>query len=283
MTDGPLLRNGTRAFRDGPCTLIDYLIFISPTDADFKKQSLDAGFISQAKKKCLHLRHYWDAQRSWPRLPVSHYQQKVCTDTSILRQKTNGEEGQDDDLLLDAPHPTTTEVQPAAGEDTEMTVDEEGRPRFAPAKNIVWMLCKTTKCPTWVYIITIANPKQRMDQLELRQERFPYHLIACRPWKLVGLRFIPPWWSMFWDTLLFRSGLTVLQTSQATGPHECRFEVHSVLFHSVSGASWYYHRNLLPKLLLYFAILLEIIILTSSFSTGQESRCRVTHIETYDR
>ncbi|TVY57885.1 Pre-rRNA-processing protein PNO1 [Lachnellula cervina] len=46
-------------------------------------------------------------------------------------------ESQDDDLLLDAPDATPTEIQMAAGEDTEMTVDEEGRPRFAPAKNIV--------------------------------------------------------------------------------------------------------------------------------------------------
>jgi hypothetical protein len=56
-----------------------------------------------------------------------------------LRQKANREEGQDDELLLDAPDATSTEVQPVAGEDTEMTVDMEGRPRFAPAKNIVWM------------------------------------------------------------------------------------------------------------------------------------------------
>ncbi|TVY49009.1 Pre-rRNA-processing protein [Lachnellula occidentalis] len=45
-------------------------------------------------------------------------------------------ESQDDDLLLDAPDATPIEIQAAAGEDTEMTVDEEGRPRFAPAKNI---------------------------------------------------------------------------------------------------------------------------------------------------
>lgn len=45
-------------------------------------------------------------------------------------------EDQDDELLLDAPSEVPIEagaVQPAEG-DTEMTVDEEGRPRFAPAK-----------------------------------------------------------------------------------------------------------------------------------------------------
>jgi len=58
-----------------------------------------------------------------------------------LRQNAYKEEGQDDELLLDAPDANPIEVQPVAGEDTEMTVDEEGRPRFAPAKNIVWMPC----------------------------------------------------------------------------------------------------------------------------------------------
>ena len=49
---------------------------------------------------------------------------------------------QDDELLLDAPDAVPSEisaVQTADG-DTEMAVDEEGRPRFAPAKNTVWDL-----------------------------------------------------------------------------------------------------------------------------------------------
>merc|ERR1712144_83741 len=43
----------------------------------------------------------------------------------------------DDELLLDAPAAEPTDlnlVQPAEGE-TEMHIDEEGRPRFAPSKN----------------------------------------------------------------------------------------------------------------------------------------------------
>lgn len=73
-----------------------------------------------------------------------HYRQRVCAATAVWLQKANGEVGQDDDLLLDAPDATPTEIQMAAGEDTEMTVDEEGRPRFAPAKNIVWTPAKPT-------------------------------------------------------------------------------------------------------------------------------------------
>jgi RNA-binding protein PNO1 len=41
----------------------------------------------------------------------------------------------DDELLLDAPTSETNAIQPIAGDaDTEMHIDEEGRPRFAPAK-----------------------------------------------------------------------------------------------------------------------------------------------------
>ncbi|KAL5320886.1 hypothetical protein ACEPPN_011696 [Leptodophora sp. 'Broadleaf-Isolate-01'] len=45
---------------------------------------------------------------------------------------------QDDELLLDAPDAEPTDlnaVQPVDG-DTEMHIDEEGRPRFAPSKNV---------------------------------------------------------------------------------------------------------------------------------------------------
>jgi len=48
----------------------------------------------------------------------------------------------DDELLLDAPAAEPTDlnlVQPAEG-DTEMHIDEEGRPRFAPSKNAVRIL-----------------------------------------------------------------------------------------------------------------------------------------------
>jgi hypothetical protein len=47
---------------------------------------------------------------------------------------------QDDEFLLDAPEAVSLEtnvIQPAGGEDSEMHIDEEGRPRFAPAKSIV--------------------------------------------------------------------------------------------------------------------------------------------------
>lgn len=48
--------------------------------------------------------------------------------------------GQDDEFLLDAPEVTSAELDtilPPAADDSEMHIDEEGRPRFAPAKNIV--------------------------------------------------------------------------------------------------------------------------------------------------
>ena len=72
-----------------------------------------------------------------------HYRLRVCAATSVWSQKANMEVGQDDDLLLDAPDATPIEVQTATGEDTEMTIDEEGRPRFAPATNIVWTPCES--------------------------------------------------------------------------------------------------------------------------------------------
>jgi len=44
----------------------------------------------------------------------------------------------DEELLLDAPPMPSenTVILPTTNEDAEMTIDEEGRPRFAPAKNI---------------------------------------------------------------------------------------------------------------------------------------------------
>ena len=45
---------------------------------------------------------------------------------------------QDDDLILDAPEITAIDVLvPIVDGDSAMHIDEEGRPRFAPAKNTV--------------------------------------------------------------------------------------------------------------------------------------------------
>jgi RNA-binding protein PNO1 len=51
---------------------------------------------------------------------------------------------QDDELLLDAPDVVPSELNAAqlAEGDTDMTVDLDGRPRFAPAKNTVCILPK---------------------------------------------------------------------------------------------------------------------------------------------
>lgn len=73
-------------------------------------------------------------------LPVYHYQQKVCARNFLCSSSfSNKISDQDDELLLDVPSEMPIEagaVQPVEG-DTEMTVDEEGRPRFAPAKQHV--------------------------------------------------------------------------------------------------------------------------------------------------
>jgi RNA-binding protein PNO1 len=48
---------------------------------------------------------------------------------------------QDDELLLDIQDANAVDpsvvAPPTTGEDTDMVVDEEGRPRFAPGKDIV--------------------------------------------------------------------------------------------------------------------------------------------------
>jgi hypothetical protein len=65
---------------------------------------------------------------------------------------------QDDEFLLDAPDAVPSEtsaVQPAEG-DTEMTVDEEGRPKFPAAKNTVWISKSISKSST-------VLKKNRMD------------------------------------------------------------------------------------------------------------------------
>ncbi|KAA8576315.1 hypothetical protein EYC84_006451 [Monilinia fructicola] len=68
--------------------------------------------------------------------------------TALLRRPEELAEGtnapapnqnQDDEFLLDVPEATSAELDtilPPAGDDSEMHIDEEGRPRFAPAKNI---------------------------------------------------------------------------------------------------------------------------------------------------
>lgn len=59
--------------------------------------------------------------------------------TVYLRGKPDIWIGQDDELLIDAPDAEPSDlnaVQPVEG-DMEMHVDEEGRPRFAPAKSVV--------------------------------------------------------------------------------------------------------------------------------------------------
>ncbi|PVH88278.1 eukaryotic type KH-domain (KH-domain type I) [Cadophora sp. DSE1049] len=75
----------------------------------------------------------------------------------------------DDELLLDAPDAEPTDlnaVQPVEG-DTEMHIDEEGRPRFAPAKNA-----------------------DRVDRVETRKVPIPPHRMT--PLKAVWPKMYPP-------------------------------------------------------------------------------------------
>ncbi|KAH8676779.1 hypothetical protein BGZ60DRAFT_403402 [Tricladium varicosporioides] len=68
---------------------------------------------------------------------------------------------QDDELLLDAPGGVsldTNAVQPAGEVDTEMHIDEEGRPRFPQAKNI--------DGPTRVETRKVPIPPHRMTPLK---------------------------------------------------------------------------------------------------------------------
>ncbi|KAH7417222.1 hypothetical protein BKA64DRAFT_691586 [Cadophora sp. MPI-SDFR-AT-0126] len=75
----------------------------------------------------------------------------------------------DDELLLDAPdaEPTdSNEIQPLEG-DTEMHIDEEGRPRFAPSKNV-----------------------DRVDRVETRKVPIPPHRMT--PLRAVWPKMYPP-------------------------------------------------------------------------------------------
>ncbi|RDL34615.1 Eukaryotic type KH-domain (KH-domain type I) [Venustampulla echinocandica] len=71
-------------------------------------------------------------------------------------------ESQDDELLLDAPEATTSAMEvvqlATEGADTEMNIDEEGRPRFAPAKN--------TEGPSRIEIRKVLIPPHRMSPLK---------------------------------------------------------------------------------------------------------------------
>jgi len=62
-----------------------------------------------------------------------------------------------DELLLDTPSTDATAVHIAAGDD-EMHIDEEGRPRFAPAKN--------TDGPARVEVRKVPVPPHRMTPLK---------------------------------------------------------------------------------------------------------------------
>jgi RNA-binding protein PNO1 len=84
--------------------------------------------------------------------------EELAEAASVLLPANN----QDDELFLDAPDaipPDTNAIQPATSKvDTEMHIDEEGRPRFAPAKDIGG--------PARVEIRKVPIPPHRMTPLK---------------------------------------------------------------------------------------------------------------------
>lgn len=67
---------------------------------------------------------------------------RTSDETPVEVQVPLPAEAQDDDFLLDAPEavpsdPNSLQAPAGQAEDTEMVVDEEGRPRFAPGKDVV--------------------------------------------------------------------------------------------------------------------------------------------------
>ncbi len=76
---------------------------------------------------------------------------------------------EDDELLVDATSTALSEImpRPMQGEDTEMNIDEEGRPKFAPAKTV-----------------------KRAHQSEARKVLIPPHRVA--PLKSAWRKIYPP-------------------------------------------------------------------------------------------
>lgn len=77
---------------------------------------------------------------------------------------------QDDELLLDAPDAELDMSAVQAGADTEMHIDEEGRPRFPESKGVVCYL----RYHCYVQMLTLS----RMSPSALKPAKFPSHHTA---------------------------------------------------------------------------------------------------------
>lgn len=91
----------------------------------------------------------------------------------IAGMVTNATPDQDDEFLLDAPEVTSADLDtilPPSTDNSEMHIDEEGRPRFAPAKNIVRLSIYATLQKS----ACDSNKNNRTQQPESKVEKFPF-------------------------------------------------------------------------------------------------------------
>jgi hypothetical protein len=88
---------------------------------------------------------------------------------------------QDDEFLVDMQQSSTDELTAAAPptttEDTDMAIDEEGRPRFAPGADVVRGGGSFSRSRTNLLMAFLVSSRTR--SAAPRQERFPFHRIAC--------------------------------------------------------------------------------------------------------
>jgi hypothetical protein len=89
---------------------------------------------------------------------------------------------QQDELLVDMQDSSVAEpsaVAPStATEDTDMAIDEEGRPRFAPGNDVV---CGHSRVDAEEeeLLLTASCTVSRIPSVAPRQERSPSHQTAC--------------------------------------------------------------------------------------------------------
>jgi hypothetical protein len=88
---------------------------------------------------------------------------------------------QEDELLVDMQEANTAEpsaaAPPTAADDTDMAIDEEGRPRFAPGKDIV---CRDRSLPNSTCWLTACPPRRTLSAAP-RRERSLSRQTACLP------------------------------------------------------------------------------------------------------
>lgn len=86
---------------------------------------------------------------------------------------------QEDELLVDMQDANTVDptaiAPPTTAEETDMVVDEEGRPRFAPGKDIVGWVDKSRRRTSTDALLSVRRTPFAVP----RQERSPSRQTAC--------------------------------------------------------------------------------------------------------